>query len=52
MAHARQDTLAAPMEWAKHLKKRGKRAQARRERKASQKAIRVEVFGTSWTTPS
>jgi protein-arginine kinase activator protein McsA len=41
MAHKRKDTLAAPMEWAKHLKPRGKQVQARLERRAAVQLIRL-----------
>jgi hypothetical protein len=39
MAHARKDTLVAPKEWAKHLKKFGKRLQAKAERQASRRLL-------------
>lgn len=40
MAHTRKDTLTKTIEWAKHLRPFGKRAQARRERVAVKKDIR------------
>jgi hypothetical protein len=42
MAHTRKDTFSAPGEWARHLKRQGKRAQAKAERRAAQTIIRSE----------
>jgi len=40
MAHVRKDTLTAPTEWAKHLRRFGKKRMARRERRAAAVEIR------------
>ena len=37
MAHVRKDTFTTPGEWAKHLRKFGKRRQARADRKAARR---------------
>ena len=42
MAHVRKDTLAKTIDWCKHLRPFGKRAQARRERAAAKKQIEAE----------
>jgi hypothetical protein len=39
MAHVRKDTLTAPPEWWKHLRRWNKRQVSKRERRASQKSI-------------
>lgn len=40
MAHARKDTLVAPREWAKHLRKFGKRLQSKAERQKARESLR------------
>ena len=42
MAHKRMDTLVAPPEWWKHLRKFTKRRVAKMERKATKKQIQEE----------
>ena len=41
MAHVRKDTLTKPTEWAKHLRRFGKKRMARRERRAAAVDIRT-----------
>lgn len=43
MAHVRKDTLVAPVEWAKHLRRYGKMLMARLERLAAKKHIKEEL---------
>jgi hypothetical protein len=45
MGHARKDTLAKSVEWAKHLRPFGKRRQARKERNAVKHLIATEKSG-------
>jgi len=40
MAHVRKDTLTQPLEPAKHLRRFGKQAQARKERRAIRHILR------------
>jgi hypothetical protein len=42
MSKANASTLVRPIEWAKHLRKWGKRIQAKKERRAGIKLIRKE----------
>ncbi|MBX3741231.1 MAG: hypothetical protein KF712_09595 [Akkermansiaceae bacterium] len=42
MAHARKDTFAKTRSWARHLRPRGKRMQAKAERVAARKQIQAE----------
>lgn len=39
MSTKKQGTLATPVEWAKHLRKRNKRRQWKKERKAVKKFV-------------
>jgi len=41
MAHVRKDTFTASTEWAKHLRRRGKKRFARRERRAASSSLRT-----------
>jgi hypothetical protein len=43
MAHARKDTLTRPIEWAKHLRKWGKRVQNGKERRAAKKLLDKQI---------
>ena len=44
MAHTRKDTLVAPKEHAKHLRRFGKRRQAKAERRAARISLYREAF--------
>lgn len=45
MAHVRKDTLTTPTEWARHLRRQGKRDAARNERRAARSQIEQEIAG-------
>ena len=42
MAHKRQDTFAAPVEWWKHLRPFNKRRMSKKERVAAERIVRSE----------
>jgi len=42
MAHVRKDTLTAPSEWAKHLRKWAKRRTSKAERRASKSSLQKQ----------
>jgi len=43
MAHVRKDTLTTPGEWAKHLRRRGKKTVSKSERQAAKKEKEKEA---------